>query len=119
MSSGKRRAMSFSSIGDPRSGLPLARQGMFSIGFCPVVLINTSLRSARDVRVPKSTRLTNTATERRVRGVFGPVRFFEAAAVGVEVAPAKFAVRVSALDANKAFAKAGLKEGDRVASLNG
>jgi hypothetical protein len=82
-------------------------------------LVNTTLRSARDVRVPKSARLIrNTATERQVKGVFGPVRFFETTNVGVEAAPCKFAVRVTAVDGKKAFAKAGLKVGDLVTSLN-
>src|SRR5262249_40565568 len=83
------------------------------------VMEDCTLRSARDVRVPQGAELNRTAVERRVKDVFGPVRFFETARLGVEVTPAKFAVRVSALDAGKAFAKAGLKEGDLVASVNG
>jgi PDZ domain len=56
---------------------------------------------------------------RNERKHLGLLRFFEPEQVGVGVAPAKFAVRLSALDAKKAFAKAGLKEGDLVVSVDG
>lgn len=75
------------------------------------------IRAGGRVHVPAKTLVTGSTLESGARNHFGPVKFFETADLGVRVAPAKFAVRVA--DSVGPFARAGLKEGDLVAELDG
>jgi hypothetical protein len=89
--------------------------GSGSIGGESLVIITGRLHLGS-----KYTEIAKTAKVReRQPDLLGFVKFFDPTREGVEVEAAKGGVRVKAVDATKAFAKAGLRVGDVITAVDG
>jgi hypothetical protein len=77
------------------------------------------IRSSSSLVVAKKGRLGRNDIKERDKNALAPVRFFQPAHVGIEVAAAEGAVRLKRLDVDKAFARAGLRAGDLILQVDG
>jgi hypothetical protein len=80
----------------------------------------STIRAAGTISTPPKGRVLNSDLKGGIKNALAlaPVKLFDPRSLGVEVAPSKYGVRVTATTAGKAFARAGLRVDDLVLTLD-
>ncbi|MBI1913153.1 MAG: PDZ domain-containing protein [Planctomycetes bacterium] len=85
----------------------------------PALIHNSTIISASTVHVPKGATVKNSVIKEKDPNPLGFVKFFDPARAGIEVNQADGGVRIKAATEGKRFARAGLKAGDVIATIDG